>query len=318
VDKIWLSVHLFREGNLDKFILDFIFPLSNFIISKQLADGFFYIRYGEGGKHIRLRFYGYNTVLENEVKELIISRFNNFIAQYPSKTNIPRPPNFFPNDSAVFIPYIKETRRYGGEYFLVLAEKQFKYSSEAVFQILNINSSITYEEKLGKAVILHLIFIYRMGLMKDIELLEFFKLNGKMWTPHACKNLYGVFNLNVRQDLFIQYASTLDLIKSPIFNAIEFTLFNLSEGSNFDIHWIQSWSDKMRTIKFRTNILLSENLIFNPNKHNFSGCPKTWSIFSDMMHMTNNRLGILNSDECFLYYIIFKYFESRNSSYSNF
>lgn len=44
----------------------------------------------------------------------------------------------------------------------------------------------------------------------------------------------------------------------------------------------------------------------------YSATDKLWYIYESLIHMTNNRLGITNSDEAYLAYLIYKTIQETN------
>ena len=51
----WLSLHIFRHDELDPLITGHVGPLAARLVDDDLARRFFYLRYWEGGPHVRLR-----------------------------------------------------------------------------------------------------------------------------------------------------------------------------------------------------------------------------------------------------------------------
>ncbi|WP_338278820.1 thiopeptide-type bacteriocin biosynthesis protein [Corallococcus caeni] len=51
----WLAFHLFREDALDALLCQIVKPIIQDLLARQRIHGFFFIRYPEGGHHIRLR-----------------------------------------------------------------------------------------------------------------------------------------------------------------------------------------------------------------------------------------------------------------------
>ncbi|MFJ5220799.1 lantibiotic dehydratase C-terminal domain-containing protein [Streptomyces sp. NPDC088354] len=51
----WTSAHVFRHDDLDTLLTDAVVPLVNRLSKQQLIRGFFYLRYWEGGPHLRVR-----------------------------------------------------------------------------------------------------------------------------------------------------------------------------------------------------------------------------------------------------------------------
>lgn len=51
----WLSYHIFLPGLFDLFLVDHLLPALEAVLKTRLVKRFFFIRYSEGGHHVRLR-----------------------------------------------------------------------------------------------------------------------------------------------------------------------------------------------------------------------------------------------------------------------
>src|SRR5687767_1719493 len=51
----WISGHLYYHESLDRAVLGFVHPLVVSLVKDGQIDAFFFVRYGLGGPHIRLR-----------------------------------------------------------------------------------------------------------------------------------------------------------------------------------------------------------------------------------------------------------------------
>ncbi|MDA6131158.1 hypothetical protein OSK38_27810, partial [Escherichia coli] len=74
----WKAYHVFYHGNLDILIQQCIKPITKKLLSEGIAEKFFFIRYWEGGPHIRLRV---NQLAEDSYKneEIIVNQINKFL-----------------------------------------------------------------------------------------------------------------------------------------------------------------------------------------------------------------------------------------------
>ena len=105
---------------------------------------------------------------------------------------------------------------------------------------------------------------------------------------------------------FLHYAQKSVLIPyhETVWNAFH-------EGVNFEQEWLNSWLNGMTNIKNALKeAFLNQKLIF-PNWIKPNSEIKTpperqlfWYLYDSYVHMTNNRLGILNRDEAYLGYLI--------------
>ena len=253
---MWLSVHLFYD-NLDQLLIQVVFPFIHKIKKEKGFDQYFFIRYSEGGKHIRLRM---KTERVDFFKKEIETYVLDFFLKNPS-TKISEQPDFYPNNYIQYISYEPEIDRYGGKKKLPIAEQQFQLSSEIIQNIIEQTTHYDYEMALGIAIQLHLIFIKSVGLTKT-EAASFANSFFKKWQSIVPKSF-----LPTREQI---------LERRPILEFIQNFWEELENTTDFGDETLQRWFDENRD-------LVSSN-DFAP-------------FYDSYVHMTNNRLGILNVDE---------------------
>lgn len=138
----WHSIHIFIHDfqSHDLFIKKFLFP---FIQQSSEIKHHFFIRYWQGGPHIRFRFQVENEQeIYTQIQQLLVS----FASSYQPKFVL-TPDIFYENHkfdgrqpdaeelywredlSVHFIPYIPEVERYGDFEQLNINEQLFEYSS---------------------------------------------------------------------------------------------------------------------------------------------------------------------------------------------
>jgi thiopeptide-type bacteriocin biosynthesis protein len=141
----WVSVHAFYHGDLDVLLLDGVAPVVADLRRRSLVDGFFYLRYWDGGQHLRVRL---RTGNEDAVRRLALDGLHRYLSACPSKdflelerypeyaavlaadeglTNHLRSP--MPNNTVHEIAYRPETDRYGHGAELAAVERHFVESS---------------------------------------------------------------------------------------------------------------------------------------------------------------------------------------------
>jgi Lantibiotic biosynthesis dehydratase C-term len=151
----WLSAHIFYHDEQDSLLLDCLRPLVRQLEERELIDSFFFIRYWEGGPHIRLRLGGDSAVLEAEAKPLLDARVAEYLIAYPSMALIQEEEvklqhaqlyrreygitgftPLYPNNSVQYLAYTPEHNRYGGRRGVEIAESHFENSSRIAFRLL--------------------------------------------------------------------------------------------------------------------------------------------------------------------------------------
>lgn len=117
----WTSLHCFLHcapEAADEFLLSDVAPL--------LADhSWFFIRYGEGGPHLRIRVRDADPGLANQL-HVLASKLPELEGPWPSKHGEVRE-----------VPYVPETSRYGGALALPIAEGVFTESTQVALRVIS-------------------------------------------------------------------------------------------------------------------------------------------------------------------------------------
>ena len=247
---------------------------------------------------------------------LKISYFNKFPSEReePEWTKqLPEKDKWFPNNTIQYIEYEPEVERYGGEFAIAIAEKQFQASSNAILQIISKDDSWTYERALGASIQLHLGFSYAMGMSLD-EMKHFYTFVFSAWLPRA----YG-YNPNVTiEENKNKQKIVLDAFEKTFIKQQNFLvpyhktiLDAFNENIEFEDEWLNIWlkdmdqiHDELKKINDNNQIQFSKIFQTNPNISVSEEKQRFWPILESYIHMTNNRLGVLNQDEGYLGFLI--------------
>lgn len=261
----WLSVHLFYE-DLDQLLIMAVFPFLKKIEQQKKIKSYFFIRYSEGGKHIRLRL---KTNDEPYLKETINQFFNSFLKKRPSKRERENL-DHYPNNSIQYIPYKPEYDRYGGKKGMEASEEQFHISSETVRKVMENIPKWDYESAMGISIQLQLVLLSAAGLVRS-ESVELFDFYYKKWSTILPESaLPKPEQIDSQQEV---------------------------------IHFIQSFWKKLKGIPTFENHIL-EDWHFQ-NRELMIAFDLT-NYYDDYLHLLNNRLGIFNIDEVFLAKLLYR------------
>ncbi len=316
----WLAAYLYYSEPWEKFLIESVKPFVDKVMENRWARQFFFIRYWERGSHIRLRFNGDAETMEKQVKPGLDAHFSKYFQEHPGKRETPEyvetlPPGqqWFPNNSIQYIDYEPEVDRYGGPTGILIGERQFEASSRAVFAVIEESGEWDYDRALGAAIQLHLGFAFALG-MDLVETGEFFTQISRTWFSRA----YGYSEDTPKEQIKERREITLKAFEEN-FERQEATLVPyhqtlwsaFNEEVEFEQEWLNRWLEHMTAIK---NELITareqKSLViprwFRPDPGNKTPGKRSqlWAILESYVHMTNNRLGIMNRDEAYLGYLI--------------
>jgi lantibiotic biosynthesis dehydratase-like protein len=169
----WVSAHAFYYEDLDRLVVDVIAPLTEDMTEDGLAHRWFFLRYWDGGPHVRLRVLPAREEDRAEVEELIGDRFGTYFARNPAAGSVGQDEyariarllahwegvpshseRLYPNNSVSFIPYRREHDRYGRGASMDAVEQHFVESSRIAMRTLTKGTSPDQRTSAAAAVIL--------------------------------------------------------------------------------------------------------------------------------------------------------------------
>ncbi|MEU9114604.1 thiopeptide-type bacteriocin biosynthesis protein [Streptomyces sp. NPDC048483] len=157
----WVSAHIFHQGDTDALILDALHPLTERLrASSGPADASFFLRYWDGGPHIRLRVAVPDPERREEVRGEITGACEAWFRRHPSEPFLDErhyaeqatilaarermtayEPRMYPLDSVQFLAYRPEYRRYGSGRNMAAVERHFAESSQIALTVLRAGAS---------------------------------------------------------------------------------------------------------------------------------------------------------------------------------
>ncbi len=319
-DQTWLAAYLFYAEPWEALLIKGVQPFARYVMEKNLADQFFFIRFWERGPHIRLRFKGEKKCLDLKVKPQLGSHFRSYFKVKPSyrkepeqMKQLPEDQQWFPNNSVQFIPYEPEIERYGGPTGILVAEKQFEVSSNSVLAIIKESEQWDYDRALGAAIQLHLGFAFSMGM--DLkETAAFYSRIAALWFSRAYRYEENISpeELKKRRDTTTKAFEDNFSQQKPVLVPYFKTLWKaFTENVEFEQEWLNQWITDMAAIReqlkdaqTRGELVFPPRFKLQPLEDIPEPYQQLWAILESYVHMTNNRLGILNRDEAFLGYLI--------------
>ncbi|MGW4638953.1 lantibiotic dehydratase C-terminal domain-containing protein [Sphaerisporangium sp. NPDC004334] len=167
----WVSAHLFHFGDIDALLTGVVAP----VVREAAADGpayrHFFLRYWEGGQHVRLRLWVPDPSRAAHVRDLVRERATAYFAASPSPPvdadayrafaatvargerrerydeRLRRP------DSVEFIAYRPEHDAYGDNACVAAAERHFAVSSALALHVLEAGAAMERRAAIGLAAL---------------------------------------------------------------------------------------------------------------------------------------------------------------------
>jgi hypothetical protein len=182
IEKRWISCHLYYHQDHDRPLHDFVGPLVASLVANHQIDAFFFVRYGLGGPHIRLRLRALPGTTEQIMEEVqqsarhflrvrpstcsldeqVIRRANEHIlSNDPHETD----DSVYPDNTLVFAPFRPEVARFGGQALLPFSLTFFTLSS--VVSLISLFSHLDDRRSLRLAAVLQLLLYQALGFAAD-------------------------------------------------------------------------------------------------------------------------------------------------------
>ncbi|TMR10375.1 hypothetical protein ETD86_39770 [Nonomuraea turkmeniaca] len=161
----WVSAHLFHYGDLDALVTEVVTP----VVDALDADEHFFLRYWEGGQHVRLRL---KTADPDRARDLVRSAAARHFTRHPSTPPFgqdvyrrfaavvareERREHFDerlrPAGTVEFIAYRPEHAAYGDEACLAAVERHFTDSSTLALRVLAAGTPMDQRVAIGLAAL---------------------------------------------------------------------------------------------------------------------------------------------------------------------
>lgn len=285
----WSSYHLYYYEDLSRAVLGFVYPTVLALKRGNWVNGFFFVRYGLGGPHLRLRVRpvpGCSKIVDKTVREAA----EEFFSRSPSRAFITkealcratehilsRDPHetdgtIYPDNTLTASPFLPEVSRYGGSDLLPHSLDFFTVSSIAALDFL----ARFREEPRSRQLILalHLLLQQALGFSADpaelIALLDYGVLSWGEANPAILEKGDRVFAAQ-REALCQIFSQRVSELSSEV--SINSPAACLCKAAR-----------------------LLSRIIGQDNRRRIIG--------TSQLHMTATRLGLSNLEELYISYLL--------------
>ncbi|SPL98155.1 Lantibiotic biosynthesis dihydropyridine synthase, TsrD family [[Actinomadura] parvosata subsp. kistnae] len=167
----WVSAHLFHFGDLDPLITGVVDPVTRELVADGTIRRAFFLRYWEGGQHVRLRLEVPDPARQQCVRDLVRERAAAHFAGHPSPEVDPAAYRAFaaamargerradyderlhPPGTVAFIGYRPEYEAYGDAACVAAAERHFAVSSRLALDVLGAGTDMGRRTAIGLAAL---------------------------------------------------------------------------------------------------------------------------------------------------------------------
>lgn len=300
----WQSLHVFLidTEKQNQFLIKCIYPKIQKLLSEHKISQWFFMKYWEGGPHLRLRVKAISTEnlvalqqqLSTEISDYCSNetfskedfyRDNKFDGNAVNTEELP----WYEEGSIEQIAYEPELERYGGSHGMKVSEQLFHASSEFAVGILQ-ESSMSITDKINLGFDLLLIgYVYLSPANTSLSaLMTFFEQYAKFYARFIDDSSIVERKLNT-------YATeNAELLEQKLTKVL---------SRNYTNKWfsniaLDTWLTELSVANSQWLQLIEEDKLITPY---FNQLPKTKkmseitisSLASSHLHMLNNRLSIV-------------------------
>ncbi|MGP4060418.1 thiopeptide-type bacteriocin biosynthesis protein [Halobacillus sp. H74] len=312
----WVGLHVFYHdlSRLDHLLVRGIRPIINELKINEDIQKYFFIRYWDGGPHVRVRLLTQDNNFKR-VKAEAKKSISSYFEKNPSKVNL-EPQRYYndlneqekvlyENHTIKEFKYNPEYQRYGGEYAMRVAESFFKSSSDVSLSLIK-----RYTDDRNK--------LYSVA--KDMMLLtacSFFPLNEHLIDFFKSYSKYfKVYERNEVNDskVFRYWNSSYHKQSEQLKNQIKPLISYVSHGEVEQLSALYKyWFTESERTCVELDGLYERQLLIHPlngkeldSTNNSEKIESYVSYVQSYIHMHNNRLGINPIEESYLAYLIYR------------
>jgi hypothetical protein len=190
-EESWISFHLYYHEDLNHAVVGFAHPTVLSLLRKSWIDGFFFVRYGLGGPHLRLRLLPLPGKAE-QVAVVVRREAERFLTESPSVATVDEvllrranaailtgdpheiDDSIYPDNTFLATTFRPETYRYGGPELLPASLDFFTLSSALALDVLQRHSG----ESRARQLLLFLRLLLRQALYFAVDKEELLALAG--------------------------------------------------------------------------------------------------------------------------------------------
>ena len=295
-DHRWHSLHVHRYVDQDAFLAQALAPAVGKLVASGMLARFFFLRYWQGGSHIRVRLYLPDDAAADAVEQLTADLLAYF-AEHPGADGgrererlaqaqpllagleDERQLELRPADSVWPAEYAPETAKYGGREGVRIAEDCFHASSETALAALPALVAAP-ARRLGHAFACMVRSLHAVG-MSPAEMAAFFAHYCMYWAPYVFDRF-----LDAWPDLLARQAAAL--------RARAELLTSAEAGSEpFAAAVRRAWT----TVHAHAERILPEVALAGPDAPDDR---RARVVLTGYLHTHNNRLGLIPEQEAFL------------------
>jgi thiopeptide-type bacteriocin biosynthesis protein len=286
----WVSAHLQFSGALyseqcDALLRTIVMPTVDWLGQTGWVDSFFFVRYGEGGPHVRLRLRGAREILLSRVVPALEQK----AVRWRRTGSRARKVRF---SDLAWIAYEPEMDRYGGSRGMGVAERLADASSRMVLELLEREASVDLERRLALGLVAFLCLT--SAFFDDASDVKYF---ANRYRDGFLKSIAG--ELPTREKLATAFDGAYGRQQPVVDPAVRALWLALRNGQPLGAPHDRFCQEAHRAARHLKRLAANGALTVSSQKTDSFAAARA-AIVPSYVHLTMNRLGLPVSHESYV------------------
>ncbi|MDF9799371.1 putative nucleotidyltransferase [Catalinimonas alkaloidigena] len=328
--KKWFMVDMYYAEPQEEMLIELIKPSIENLSEMGWAENVFFTRNYKNGAHISLYLVTDKTIFEEHILPYIENTFGSYLSMNPSLRvtpdlykRLPKKFQLFPNNSFQYYEFEVELMKYMGSEGLKFLEEQFHSSSKFVLDLISQKPGINYNEKLGEVIKINWLVLHTLGLsLQEINL--FCENYWKDWGAYQFSTIPGPFIFNdkvspmpllkqeVEDKLYQKFEDKFEQQQEQMLGFLG-SLWEKSEteGQRNLEEALATYLGELKMSREKITLFHTEEKLFLPDPIQDESSEvkileryPLWFFYKEIIHATNNRLGVLHENERYLMFLL--------------
>ncbi|WP_052889350.1 thiopeptide-type bacteriocin biosynthesis protein [Thermogemmatispora carboxidivorans] len=316
----WISAHLFYHGDLSALLVDCVQPLLTRLEQRGLIASYFFVRYWQGGPHLRLRLLPQTANASESIMDEVRRAAAGYFQQHPAPDSLD-PGHYqeissylslmeygraesgplYPNNSVHFLPYMPEYEHYGGQQAMPSIEEHFWKSSAIALALLCQGADRKQRTAHSTAAMLLTAALADPTRTATARVIEHFYFSWERMPVSLRSQLLARFDQQYEQQRQRLERLSEQLLQLSAQEEPDLDGFSTALG-----RWLHSIRQLYRKLQEldQAGLLLPQPLSARPARPSSITIGTPLSIVLRCAHMHNNRLGLLILEEAYVLHLL--------------
>ncbi|MBX5457529.1 MAG: thiopeptide-type bacteriocin biosynthesis protein [Thermogemmatispora sp.] len=312
----WISAHFFYHGDLSALLKGCVQPLLAHLGQSGLIASYFFVRYWQGGPHLRLRLLPRTASASAQIMDEVRQAAARYFQQHPAPDSLDveryeeisgylsymeygraESGPLYPNNSLHFLPYVPEYEHYGGRQAMPAVEEHFEESSAIALALLTQGADRKQRTAHSVAAMLLTAALANPTRAATAQVIEHFYFSWERMPASLRTSLLARFDQQYEEQ-----RQRLEQLSEQLLRLSAQQESDLDDSATLLRRWLRS----IRRLYRRLCELDQAGLLVSPQVPATPTSPVSppLNILLRCAHMHNNRLGLLLLEEAYVLHLL--------------